>query len=123
MSNEQTAIITLWSLKLYMITILILIAVLLSTSVGDYLIKTASSQNGGLLSIRFIIGAFLYGLPAIGFFYLVKNHSMAAVGVFYSAATVILMALIGYIAFDESLGHKEILGISLAVASIIIMSQ
>lgn len=106
-----------------MVTILILLAILLSTSIGDYLIKMASSQNGGLLSIRFIIGAFLYGLPAVGFFYLVKNNSMAAVGVFYSAATVILMALIGHLAFNEALGHKDILGIGLAVASIIIMSQ
>lgn len=106
-----------------MSTVLILLAVIASTFAGDYLIKISSDKEGGLLTLTFLAGAMLYGLPAIGFFYMMRDHSLAAVGVFYSAATIVLMAALGYFVFKETFGMREAIGLGLAVLSILVMSH
>jgi drug/metabolite transporter (DMT)-like permease len=104
-------------------TVLTLLAIIASTFAGDYFIKVSSEREGGLLSFSFLLGAILYGLPAIGFFFLMRDHSLAAVGVLYSAATIILMSVLGYFVFKEAFGLREAIGLSLAVLSVIVMSH
>jgi undecaprenyl phosphate-alpha-L-ara4N flippase subunit ArnF len=100
-----------------------MVAVVAVTPFGDYLIKLATEKPAGLLSIHFIAGAALYGVPAIGWYYLMKNHSLALIGTFYSALTVILLALLGYVFFKESFGAREIVGISLAIYAVVVMNH
>ena len=102
---------------------LILVGVISSTFVGDYLIKISSEREGGLLSVSFLLGAILYGLPAIGFFFMMRSNSLVSVGVFYSAATIILMAVLGYFVFKEDFGIRESIGLSLAILSIVVMAK
>jgi len=104
-------------------TTLILIAVIISTSLGDYLIKLASAREAGLSSLPFLLGAVFYGLPAIGFFHLMRGHSLAAVGVFYSTTTIILMAAMGALIFKEAFGLREGIGVGLAVLSVIVIGH
>lgn len=104
-------------------TALILTVVILVTLLGDYLIKLASQKPSGLSSLTFLGGAILYGLPAFGWFYLMRSHSLAAVGVFYSAATILVLAGLGYFVFKEAFGIREALGVSLAIAAAIIVSN
>lgn len=104
-------------------TYLILLAVICSTFVGDYLIKVSSERTDGLFTLAFILGAVLYGLPAIGFFYLMRNHSLAAVGVFYSTATIVLMVVLGYFVFKEPFGARETIGVLLAIAAVVVMNH
>ena len=104
-------------------TFLILAGVIASTFVGDYLIKLSSEREGGLLSLSFLLGAILYGLPAIGFFFMMRSHSLVSVGVFYSAATIILMAVLGYFVFKEDFGIRETVGLGFALLSIIAMAK
>ena len=93
------------------------------TALGDYFIKVASEKPAGFSSARFLAGAVLYGLPAIGWFFLMKSHSLALVSTLYTSSTIILLALLGYFVFRESFGLREAVGISLAIASIIVMSH
>jgi drug/metabolite transporter (DMT)-like permease len=93
------------------------------TLVGDYAIKIASEKDGGLVSWWFLGGAFLYALPAIGWFYLMKSHSLAMIGVMYSASTILLLAALGYFVFKEAFGWREVIGLSLAIASVAVMSH
>jgi drug/metabolite transporter (DMT)-like permease len=104
-------------------TALILIAIILVTLVGDYLIKVSSQKSSGLTTLSFIGGAVLYGLPAIGWFYLMRSHSLTAIGVFYSAATILILAGLGFFVFKEAFGLREALGISLAIAAVIVVSH
>lgn len=101
---------------------LILAAIVALTVVGDYSIKAASQQGGGLFTRAFLLGALLYGLPAIGWYYLMQAHSLAAIGVFYSAVTLLLLAGMGTLVFKESFGLREVVGLSLALASVVVMS-
>ena len=101
----------------------ILTLIILVTLVGDYLIKVASQKPNGLMTITFLGGVLLYALPAIGWFYLMRSHSLAAIGVFYSAATILILAGLGAFIFKEAFGLREFLGVSLAIAAVAIISH
>ena len=51
-----------------------------------------------------------------------KHMKLATLGVVYSVSTVLLLAFVGVIFFQESLNPYEIGGIVLAVASLILLS-
>ncbi|AUH34843.1 transporter [Paracoccus tegillarcae] len=106
-----------------MSTLWLLLIVVLMTVLGDYLIKLATALPDGLLSRSFVIGSMMYGASAIGWFFLMRKHSLAAVGVLYSSGTLILMAALGVIVFREPIGPREALGVALAMASLLIMSH
>lgn len=92
-----------------------------ATVVGDYLIKIASERSDGLLTFPFILGALLYGLPAFGWFYLMREHSLALTAVMYSAATMIFLAILGHVAFNEPMTLKDIFGLVLAISAVILL--
>ncbi|MGP3699358.1 hypothetical protein [Rhodobacter sp. NSM] len=100
----------------------VLLVISIVTLLGDYLIKKATGTEQGLLSLTFLVGMLFYGLPAVGWFYLMKSHSLAMLGVLYASSTVLLMAALGVFVFREAFGLREAIGVSLAVASILIMS-
>jgi drug/metabolite transporter (DMT)-like permease len=106
-----------------MVTVLVLTAVTALTLAGDYCIKLAAGEEEGLASKIFLVGAALYALPSIGWFFLMRSHSLAAIGVYYSAAVLVLLAALGHLAFKEPLGLREIMGLSLAIASVAVMSH
>ncbi len=103
-------------------TAFLLVAVSLMTLAGDYFIKLASTRTDGLRSLVFVAGALLYGLPAFGWFFLMRSHSLAAVAVLYSASTLLLMAVLGHVAFREPLGLREMMGGALAIMAVVVMS-
>lgn len=104
-------------------TILILFAVTMTTLFGDYCIKVASGRQDGLFSKTFVLGAILYSIPAIGWYYLMKNNSLAMLGVLFSVSTVILLAALGVFVFKEAFGWREGVGITLAVLAVVVMSH
>ncbi len=103
-------------------SIIVLLFITAGTLSGDYLIKLASSQHGGMLSATFLLGALLYGSTAIGWFLLMRQHSLAMIGVMFSAMSLILLAAMGTLIFKEPFGGREVLGLTLAIASVVVMS-
>jgi drug/metabolite transporter (DMT)-like permease len=103
-------------------TALLLLAITGLTLIGDFFIKSASERPEGLISPAFFIGLCLYALPAVGWFFLMRAHSLAAIGVLYSASTIVLLAVLGYFVFKEPFGAREIIGLLLAIASVVVMS-
>jgi undecaprenyl phosphate-alpha-L-ara4N flippase subunit ArnF len=104
-------------------TALILAAVIAVTLVGDYLIKLASQKPAGLTTWVFLAGALLYGLPAVGWYFLMKSHSLAAIGVFYSAATILILAGLGFFVFKEPFGMREAAGVGLAILAVMVINH
>jgi drug/metabolite transporter (DMT)-like permease len=104
-------------------TALILVAVTLVTLLGDYFIKLASDKPDGLLSHTFALGLIFYGLPAIGWFFLMRSHSLAAIGVLYSASTILLLAALGVFVFKEAFGWREAVGMLLAISAVLVVGQ
>ncbi len=104
-------------------SIIVLLCITAGTLGGDYLIKLASAQQGGMTSATFMLGAVLYGSTAIGWFLLMRQHSLAMIGVMFSAMSLILLAAMGTALFKEPFGLREALGIGLAIASVAVMAK
>ncbi len=91
--------------------------------VGDYFLKLASQQASPLRSSWFYIGFAVYASTAFGWVIVMKHLKLAVVGVVYSVAMIVLLTAVGAIGFGESLGPREITGVILAVASIVLLMR
>lgn len=104
-------------------TFLILSFIVILTLLGDYCIKIASGKPEGLLSKYFYFGALLYAIPAVGWFFLMKSHSLAVIGVLYSVSLIVMLALLGVVIFKEAIGLREVAGLTLAILAVVIIGQ
>ncbi len=104
-------------------SIAILIVLTVATGFGDYFIKLAANSPQGILTRTFAVGMMLYALPAIGWFFLMQTHSLTLISVAYSASTIIILSAIGFFIFNETIGPREILGLTLALASVAVMAK
>ena len=103
-------------------TSIILAAIVVTQIIGDYFIKLASGRADGILTSTFMLGVVFYSATAFGWYFLMKSHSLAAIGVLYSASTILLLTALGYFVFKENIGLKDGLGITLAILSVVVMS-
>jgi drug/metabolite transporter (DMT)-like permease len=103
--------------------LLVLLPITLATIAGDYCVKMASGSQSQNSYFVLLAGACLYGISAIGWFVLMRTHSLATIGVLYSATTIIMLAALGHFVFKEPTSSTQLLGLLLAVLSVIIMSH
>ncbi len=90
---------------------------------ADYFLKMASSQNSMMKNPWFGLGLLTYSLTAFGWVYVLKNLDLSHVGVFYSSATLLFLVIVGIFVFDEKLKPTEILGVSMALGSILLLAR
>jgi len=90
---------------------------------GDYFLKLASQQAAPLRSGWFYIGFAVYASTAFGWVYVMKYMKLAAVGVVYSVSMIVLLTALGAIAFAETLGPREVAGLILAVAALLLLTR
>lgn len=103
----------------------ILIAILLA-GVGvlaDYFLKISGNGTKYIHYPYFFLGMIIYALTAFGWFFVMKHIKLSTLGIFYSATTLIILALIGVFLFKEQLNVYEVVGIILGIASIIILAR
>src|SRR6185436_8464261 len=91
--------------------------------VGDYYLKLASAKDESLKSPAFCIGFVLYASTAFGWVFVMKHLKLATVGVVYSISMVLLLTAVGVVAFKESLNGYEIVGLVMAVASLLLLTR
>ncbi len=106
-----------------MSSLTLLVVITLATVTGDYFVKLASTRPDGLATQDFLLGAFFYGLPAVGWFFLMRSHSMAFIGVAYSASTMLLLAALGVLVFKEDFQLRDALGLGFAILSVGVMTR
>lgn len=104
-----------------MTTTAILLMIVAATVAGDYFIKVASLSSQSLASTKFVLGAALYALPAAGWFFLMRNHSLATIGIIYSCSNILILAALGYFVFKEAITARDLSGIGLAIAAMLIL--
>lgn len=98
-----------------------LMAVCLATIAGDYFIKLGTVSQLGLKSTPFMVGAGLYTATAVGWFHLMKSHSLVSISIMYSSSIIVMLTALGVFVFDEPLEPRQLFGAGLAIISVIIM--
>jgi drug/metabolite transporter (DMT)-like permease len=88
---------------------------------GDYLLKLASAQERPLRSGWFYLGFAVYASTAFGWVFVMRHLKLATIGVVYSISMILLLTGIGALVFRETLNAPEVVGLILAVASLILL--
>jgi small multidrug resistance pump len=91
--------------------------------VGDYLLKLASARDQPLRSGWFYIGFAVYASTAFGWVFVMRHLKLATIGVVYSVSMILLLTGIGLVVFREPLNGYEILGLIMAVGSLILLMR
>ena len=89
--------------------------------VGDYFLKLASAREQPLRTGWFYLGFVLYASTAFGWVFVMRHLKLATIGVLYSISMVLLLPAIGVVLFQESLNYFEVIGIVLAVVSLVLL--
>jgi small multidrug resistance pump len=88
---------------------------------GDYFLKLASQREHSLRTPWFYLGFALYASTAFGWLFVMKHLKLATISVVYSVSMVLLLTAIGTLVFRESLKPLEIVGILLALTSLVLL--
>lgn len=92
-------------------------------AIGDWFIKLAGSGPKYIDWRWFVLGAFVYSLTTVGWFFAMKDVKLSSIGIIYTVVTAVLLAAIGILFFHERLNTYEMVGIILAVISVILLSR
>lgn len=91
--------------------------------VGDYFLKRASGEDRPLASKTFFLGLALYASTAFAWVYVMRHLKLATIGVIYSVCMILMLAGMGVFFFGESLSRTEMVGIVLAITSILLLAR
>jgi drug/metabolite transporter (DMT)-like permease len=106
-----------------MIGISLVLALSVAGVLADAALKVASGKANATSSGYFLIGAFIYALTAFGWVWAMRHLKLAQLGAFYSVSTALLLAVVGVVFFQETLRTREVLGILLGVASLVLLTE
>ena len=103
----------------------ILVAVLLSAigALADYFLKLASGEPRIVWNKWFAIAMVIYSLTVFGWVFVIKSMKLASVGVVYSICMVLFLTFLGVAFFKERLSYAEVIGIGLALASLVLLTR
>lgn len=106
-------------------TIALLCAVAMSAIgiAGDFFLKRASDRTQPLLSADFLVGLALYASTAFAWVFLMRHLDLSTIGVVYSVCMILMLAVMGAVFFGEVPSGREVLGIGLALASLVLLSR
>ena len=90
---------------------------------GDYFLKLASARDQPLRTGWFYLGFALYASTAFGWVFVMKNLKLATISVLYSVSLILLLTAVGLVLFRESLSYFEVIGIVLAVVSLVLLMR
>lgn len=102
------------------IALIIAISLSIITVLADYFIKKASLQNN-VWSKWLVLGAIVYGLTAVGWFFVMKNMKLSTLGAIYGISCITILTIVSVFVFHEKISTIEIIGILLGMASIMIL--
>jgi drug/metabolite transporter (DMT)-like permease len=105
------------------IAVLVTIAFSVIGVLGDYFLKLASAREQSLRTGWFYLGFALYASTAFGWVFVMKHLKLATISVLYSVSLVLLLTAIGVVLFRESLNYFEVIGIVLAVVSLVLLMR
>ncbi len=103
-------------------TTLITIGLTLILVIADFLIKKATLVKGNYSVLLMVIAVILYGLSPIGWYWVMTKYKLLSIGAIYSVLTVVLLTIIGLVFFNEKVSVREVIGLCLAVVSLILLT-
>ena len=89
--------------------------------ISDFYFKKSSTYASPFTSKAFLIGLGLYCANAFAWVIAMQHAKLAIIGAVYCVVTILLLAAIGHIFFNETLNTKECVGVLMAIGSVILL--
>src|SRR5262249_51526176 len=105
------------------IAVLVTFAFSVIGGLGDYFLKLASACEQPLRTGWFYLGFALFASTGFGLVCVMSRLKLATISVLYSVSLVLLLTAIGVALFRESLNYFEVIGIVLAVVSLVLLMR
>ncbi|MFH0344235.1 MAG: hypothetical protein ACHBNF_19430 [Chromatiales bacterium] len=105
------------------LAIVITILLSLTAVVGDYFLKRAAELPDPFKTMWFAVGLIIYASTAFGTVFVFLHIKLAIASVVYSVSFVLFLTLLGIVFFNESLDLGEVVGIGMAVASLMLLGR
>jgi multidrug transporter EmrE-like cation transporter len=88
---------------------------------GDYFLKVASLAEKPFRTTAFYLGFAVYGSTAFGWLFAMRHLKLATISTVYSVCIILLLTTLGVSVFHERLSVTEVIGIGLALASLVLL--
>jgi small multidrug resistance pump len=88
---------------------------------GDYFLKLSSLSEKPFRSAAFYLGLAVYASTAFGWLFAMRHLKLATISTVYSVSIILLLTTLGVVVFNERLSGTEVLGILLALASLVLL--
>lgn len=105
------------------IGISLVLALSVAGVLADAALKVASGKTNLTANGYFLTGSAIYALTAFGWVWAMRHLKLAQLGAFYSVSTVLLLAFVGVVFFQETLRTREVVGILLGVVSLVLLTE
>jgi small multidrug resistance pump len=89
--------------------------------VGDYFLKVASLSERPFRTAAFYVGFLVYGSTALGWLFAMRHLKLATLSTLYSVCIILMLTSLGVVVFHERLNATEIVGIVLALTSVVLL--
>jgi len=106
-----------------LLALIVTVGLALISVIGDYFINLAGEGRKYIITRWFVIGLIIYASTAFGWFFVMKHIKLSTMGVYYAVPTIVFLALISVFSFKESINIYEVLGIILAILSVVLMAK
>lgn len=91
-----------------------------TSSLGDFFIKHATTKNSITSTVIFVLlGGIVYGLSAIGWYFVFRKVPLATIGIIDGVLPLIVLVVMGYFFFGEKMTNLHLLGVLLGILSIL----
>jgi undecaprenyl phosphate-alpha-L-ara4N flippase subunit ArnF len=91
--------------------------------VADYVIKLAADAGHTVSSTYVFLGVALYGVAAVAWFFSMQHVTLVQAGVAYSMLSLIALAIMGVLWFDEPLRLREYAGLGCAMLAMVLLTR
>lgn len=88
---------------------------------GDYLIKKSSLLGGVFGWKHLAAGCMVYGISAVGWFWVYRYAKIFTVGAFYSLGVIAVSIILSLVVFKEKINSWEIFGLVLGTVACVIL--
>jgi drug/metabolite transporter (DMT)-like permease len=91
--------------------------------IGDYFLKRASADGAPFRTGWFLVGFVIYASTAFGSVFVFRHLKLATSGGIYAVCLVLALTVVGMVGFRESLRMTEVLGIGMAIGSLVLLTR
>ncbi len=105
----------------HLVPIFITVGFSLVGVIGDFCLKHATQAANPFKTAWFYAGFIIYASTAFGWLYVMRHLKLGTIGVVYSISMILMLTAIGVVGFKETLSAPEVVGLAMAVGSLILL--